>query len=62
MRIEHQMNFFEADKKTLNATGRQGFDLFVYGPVSIANYPLIYQAGSNEYILQAGQKPTDWPQ
>ena len=54
--------FFEADKKTLNATGQQGFDLFVYGPVSIANYPLIYQAGSNEYILQAGQKPTDWPQ
>ena len=54
--------FFEKDTKTLSITGQHGFDLFVSGPaVSIENYPLLYQGGSNDYILFAGQKPTDWP-
>lgn len=55
--------FFEtkAGSKTFNALGQHGLDMLLTGPVSFANYPLIYQAGSNEFILLAGDKPKDWP-
>ncbi len=55
--------FFETKggSKTLNALGKHGLDMLLSGPVSFENYPLIYQAGSNEFILLAGDKPKDWP-
>jgi len=55
--------FFETKggSKTLNALGQHGLNMLLSGPVSFAHYPIIYQAGSNDFILLAGEKPKDWP-
>ena len=53
--------FFEKDGKTLSSFGKHALAMVLTGPVSIENYPLIRQAGTNEFILLAGEKPKEWP-
>lgn len=47
--------------RVLNSLGKKARDILISGPVSIQNYPAFAQAGSNEYVLSGGQKPTTWP-
>ncbi len=50
-----------APQRTLNANGKRGVQILVEGSVSIARYPLLQQAGSNEFVYYFGDKPDDWP-
>ncbi len=50
-----------APQRTLNEYGKQGVTTLTSGPVSIANIPTLYQAGSNLYVYNLGAVPAGWP-
>lgn len=46
--------------RILNDTGKLILNSIITGPVSLANPPLLRQAGTNWYVFGLGEKPTDW--
>lgn len=50
-----------ASPRTLNAQGKNGVQNLVEGSISIAHYPVLQQAGSNEFVYYFGDKPDAWP-
>jgi hypothetical protein len=49
------------EQKTLTAQGNHLLDALLTGPISIAHYPILRQAGTNYYVFALGEKPTFWP-
>lgn len=47
--------------KKLNSKGSIILDLLLNGPLSFKNPPLLWQAGTNNYVFGLGAKPDDWP-
>ncbi len=46
--------------RTFSSQGQHIFDMFISGPISIENYPIIRKAGINYYIYGLGAKPSQW--
>lgn len=52
---------FVKGQKQLNDQGKHMLDTFINGPISIAHFPLLRQAGTDYYVFGLGTKPDSWP-
>ena len=50
----------KATKKLLTTAGNKLIMAFISGPISIKNYPVVYQAGRSEYVYNFNKQPDDW--
>lgn len=51
----------QGGQKTLSDQAKHMIEMFITGPISIENYPLMRKAGTNYYVYGLGSKPSGWP-